>query len=338
LFAVASTDVRLRRLAVTDVPSQIAASVDTIHGMLTLSDRADSGVLTICCLEIAAWARASGAPNTAVAFAQAGALVSPDLAEAVFQTGTAALAAQQDVRAASWFRRAIALARRERNRRTYTAALVELAAVEARKGNLARAEHLFWRGSRAARRWANPQARARAALGLFRLARQRGDTVTAAVHAISVERGYRREIRAAADVLLDLARFWTEMGDLGAARAALRRLISCRSELPREERLSSWALSARLFAKADPVFSAAAASEAWESLLDTTLPKQTRIAAALDLARAARGAGDDAAFMRAKNLVLALSPRAGSDAIAGELARLSDGECGPGAVQVGRTA
>jgi hypothetical protein len=265
-------------------------------------------------------------------------LISPDSAEAALQTGTAALAAQQDARAASWFRRAVALARREREWRTYTAGLVELAAVEAGMGNLPRAEHLFRRGSRAARRWWNPQARARAEFGLFSLARQRGDSLTAAVHAISVERAFGRDGKAGADVLLDLARFWTDMEDFGAARAALRRLIRCRSDLPHADQLSSWALSARVFAKSDPAFGAAAVAEAWESLLDSQLPKETRMAAALDLARAARHAGDDAAFTRAKNVVLALAPQEGADAIAAEVGRLWAAGRELSGAQVRRTA
>lgn len=137
-----------------------------------------------------------------------------------------------------------------------------------------------------------------------------------------MERAFRRAVKPGAAVLLDLAQFWIEVGDLGAARAALRRLISCRSELAPAEQLSSWALSARVFAKADRDFSAAAVVEAWESLLDLTLPQETRMAAALDLARAARQAGDDAAFARAKNVVLALAPQEGSDGIAAEVGRL----------------
>jgi hypothetical protein len=168
------------------------------------------------------------------------------------------------------------------------------------------------------------------------VARQRGDVVTAAVHAISVERAFRREVKPDAGVLLDLARFWTELGDPGAARAALRRLIACRSDLPRADQLSSWALSARVFAKSDPAFSAVAVAEAWESLPDSKLPQETRMAAALDLARAARHAGDDAAFTRAKDVVLALAPQEGADAIAAEVGRLWG--CGAGTLRCSGTA
>jgi hypothetical protein len=93
-----------------------------------------------------------------------------------------------------------------------------------------------------------------------------------------------------------------------------------------------------VFAKSDPAFSAAAVAEAWELLPDSKLPQETRMAAALDLARAARHAGDDAAFTRAKNAVLALAPQEGSDAMAAEVGRLWAAGREPAAIQVRRTA
>lgn len=244
LFAPASTDVRLARLAMTDVPPRIAAPLDTIQGMLTRADRADAGVLAICCLEIAAWAREAGVPHTSVAFAQAGALVSPDFAAAALLTGMAAFAVQQDARAATWFRRAVALARRERDWATYAAGSIEAATVEERQGTAERAEQLFRLASRAARRFKNSDVYLRAEVGLFRLARRRGEGTTAAAHARSVGQAFRREVEPGPDVLLDLARFWMEAGDLRAARSALRRLVPRRVELPREAQLSLWALVA----------------------------------------------------------------------------------------------
>jgi tetratricopeptide (TPR) repeat protein len=336
LFAAASADVRLARLATTDVPARIAAPIDTIQGMLTRADRADAGVLTICCLEIAAWAREAGVPHTAVAFAQAGALVSPDFAEAALRTGMAALAVQQDARAATWFRRAVALARREADWATYAAGLIEAATVEERRGAAERAEQLFRLASRAARRFKNPDVYVRAALGHFRLARGRGDAAAAAAHARSAARAFRPEVELGPDVLLDLSRFWMEARDLDKARSLLRRLVPRRAELSREDQLSSWALSARVFATADPAFSTRAVAEAWDALLDSTLPDRTRLAAGLHLAHAARQVGDEAGFTRAKNVVLALAPGEGEDGIAAEVARLWAAAPEPAAVRVRR--
>jgi hypothetical protein len=83
--------------------------------------------VTQCCLQVAAWARRSGLARTAVAFAQAGALVSPRYAEAAVHVGAYARAAGgQEARAGTWLRRALGLARRERDRTAYSVALVEL--------------------------------------------------------------------------------------------------------------------------------------------------------------------------------------------------------------------
>jgi hypothetical protein len=97
-------------------------------------------------------------------------------------------------------------------------------------------------------------------------------------------------------------------------------------------------VSARVFAKADAALSAAAVAEAWELLLDSTLPQKTRMAAAWNSARAARHSGGDAAFTRAKNVVLALAPQEESDGMAAEVGRLWAVGREPAAVQVRRTA
>ncbi|MCA1789605.1 MAG: hypothetical protein LC667_07050, partial [Thioalkalivibrio sp.] len=134
LFTSGSVDARFMLLAAADVPPEVSAPLDTLHGMLTLGSRADAGVVSVCCLEVAAWARRDGLPHTGIAFAQAGALASPEFAEAALTVGVHAQAAGQDARAATWLRRAVVLARRERDGAAYSAAQVELGALHERGG------------------------------------------------------------------------------------------------------------------------------------------------------------------------------------------------------------
>ena len=169
LFADGSGDGRLARLVATEVPPAISASVDTIHGMLTLGARADASILCICCLEVAAWAYGGGKKETAVVFAHAATIAEPDFGEAALHTGIYARSAGQDVRAEAWLRRAVGLSRRELNGPAYSAALVELGALYEGRGLAEEAEWFFWLGYRVARRYASPRARMRAAHGLFRL-------------------------------------------------------------------------------------------------------------------------------------------------------------------------
>lgn len=329
LFAAESADVRLARLAATDVPSPITAAVDTLGGMLTNAHRADAEVMRNCCREVAGWARGEGLVHTALAFAQAGALASPEDAAAALHTGISAVAAGEDIRAATWLRRTLGLARRGRHRVTYAAAWVELAAVSERAGDADAAGRMYQRAYRAGRRvTGDATARLRAAHGLFRLARRRGDDAGAAQFAHLALRAYRPTAPEALRLLLDLARFWTDTGEMGRARSALRKLSAHRATLPLRDRLPYAALRARAFAETDRQYSTAAASDVWRLLWEEAVGDEDRFAAVRDLAHAARTLGDAAAFTRAQREVLRLASRDAYTQVSRELARLWPAEGG----------
>ncbi|HYW12508.1 MAG TPA: hypothetical protein VE871_11125, partial [Longimicrobium sp.] len=206
-------------LAGTELPGTVSASVHTLHGMLAIPDRADAEIVSLCCLEVAAWARAAGLPRTAVAFAQAGAVAAPEFGDAALSVGAYARAAGQDARAETWLRRAVAVSRREGNRVAYASALVELGAVYEARAQTVRAERLYRIAFRAARRYGARAARMRAAHGLFRISRRQGDDATAAQFALAALRAFEPDApEAATGLLLDLARFWTDAGQQARAR------------------------------------------------------------------------------------------------------------------------
>lgn len=309
LFAEGSVKARVARLAAVELPPAIAASVDTIHGMLTLGDRADAEVLCVCCLEVAAWARRTGLAETAIAFAQAGAVASPEFGEAALHTGMYALRAGQVARAETWLRRAVGVSRHERNRPAYAAALVELGGVYEGRGNLDEAERFYVLGSRAARRYASRSVRMRAAHGRFRVANARGDTASAAQFALVAQGQYEPDAGGGRALLLDLSRFWTDEGYPHRARAALRRLAPSLDRLPPAARLVATALTARAAAAADrrSAIATAATVAAWRLMDDAGIADDVRFGAALDLAHAGRLAGDLVAFTRAKAAALRLA-------------------------------
>lgn len=260
--------------------------------------------------------------HTALAFAQAGALASPDFAEAALHTGIAASAAGQDARAGTWLRRAVSLARREKDWTAYAAGSAELGTIYERRGDTKRAEKFYRVAYRVGGRFKAPTERMRAAHGLFRLARP-GDAGSAAQFALAAQRAYRPHSAGGAELLLDLGRFWTGTGELGRARVVLRRLsTAARSRLTRADQLSSWALTARVFAGSAPTHSAAAASEAWRLMPEGGMPETVRFAAALDLAHAARTAGDLMAFTRAKRETLRLAPPGAFPQVSREVAEM----------------
>ncbi|HEX6910415.1 MAG TPA: hypothetical protein VF142_08470 [Longimicrobium sp.] len=330
LFADGSGDERLAGLVATEVPVAISASVDTIHGMLTLGGRADASVLCICCLEVAAWAHGGGFPETAIAFAQAGAVAAPEFGEAALHTGIYALRAGQVARAGTWLRRAVGVSRRERNRPAYASALVELGALYEGGGRVDQAERFFRLGYTAGKRYAARNARMRAAHGLFRLARARGDAASAAQFALAAQRVYEPDAGGGPALLLDLARFWIDEGQPDRARSALRRLAPARGLLAPGEQLASSALAARAFAvpgSRRKGLATASAAVAWGVMADAAIAEGVRFAAALDLAHGARIVCDLVAFTRAKRAVLTLAPQATYPAVAAEVAELwPDGE------------
>jgi hypothetical protein len=324
LFADGSGETRIARLIGTDVPHAISASVDTIHGMLTLGERADGSVLSLCCLEVAAWAHRRGLSDTAITFAQAGAVAAPESGEAALHTGIHALRAGQVARAGTWLRRAVDVSRRERNRPAYAAALVELGVVYEGGGKAEQSERFFRLGYRAAKRYAARSARMRATHGLFRLARARGDTASAAQYALAAQSAYEPDAGGGPALLLDLARFWTDQGEAARARSALRRLAPSRGLLPSDQ-LASAALAARAFAAPGSWrkgLASAAAAVAWRMMDNPAIADAVRLAAALDLAHGARTACDLVAFTRAKRAILTLAPQATYPALAAEVAEL----------------
>lgn len=323
LFADGTADARLALLAATELPDKVSASVDTLHGMLCVPSREDAEIVALCCLEVAAWARGAGLPHTAVAFAQAGAVAAPEFGEAALQVGVYARGAGQDARAETWLRRAVDVSRRERDGVAYSSALGELGALYESRGNALGAERSYRLTCRAARRHGARPARMRAAHGLFRLALQQRDVASAAQFALTAQRAYTPDSAGGADLLLDLARFWTDTGDQARARAALRRLVPALLNMSPAGQLAAFALTVRARVEWGNLRTGStAARAAWTLLEDGGITEAVRYAAAEDLAHAARMAGDLPAFTRAKRLVLRLASQTEFPAVAERMAKL----------------
>jgi hypothetical protein len=321
LFAEGSADRRAARLDAAPVPRQIGAAINTIHGMLALGSRADAGDLSVSCLEIAAWACGAGLPRTAVAFAQAAAVVEPAFGAAALQTGIYAVGAGQHVRGETWLRRAIDLSRRERDRAALASAAVELAAFAEAQGRSARAELWYIRAFRTARRFGVSDVRVRAVYGLFRLARARMMVRSTVAQRTPPEREaairYARAAQAlqsagtAANtgMLLDLAMFWRLVGDPRRELTAIRRLHALWEDLPPAHQLRAAAMVARARADLENTRRGAKAARiAWELMESPEIPDEVRVLAALDLAHASARMGKLAAFTQAKRIVLRLAP------------------------------
>jgi hypothetical protein len=308
LFVPAGAAARRAHLARMELPPPLAAPLDTLTALLAEPGRTDVEVVSLCCMEVAAWARAGRALHTATAYAQAAALAAPPFPEAALLTGACALAAGQPERAETWLWRAVAVARRARDGGAYAAAYVLLGTLCEGRGQDERAGGYFLTAFRAGRRFAARVARRDAAHGLFRLARRRGDPAGAAQFALAAQRSYHRDQPGAAHLLLDLARFWTDQDEPARAGAAVRRLIPRIGELSRTEGLTAAVLAARASAAESRDLSRQAEERAWALLDGGSFDDEAACAAAVDLAHAAAVREDRPAFDRAARAALRLAP------------------------------
>ena len=162
----------------------------------------------------------------------------------------------------------------------------------------------------------------RAAHGLFRLMRRKGDEAGAARFALAAQRLYEPDAAGGPDLLLDLARYWTDHAEPSRAQAALRRLGRRVPGLPPAGELAALALTARACAQRGHPLKGSAARAPWPMLMDREIAEEVRFAAALDLAHAARLSGDLSAFTRAKREVLRLAPQAAFPAVASAMANM----------------
>lgn len=285
------------RLLLTSVSSRLGAP----------RRRVDPELLTLDCLHVSAWARRYKAPRTALEFAQAGALTSPDFPEAALQTAACALDVGESERAETWLRRTIAVARRGGDWVAYSSAYILLGNIYREKKRLVSAERYLTLGFRAARRAGVPLARRDGAHGLFRIALVRGDMPTAVHMADIAQRRCVRQHPDATKLLLELARFWLDQGQPRRAGEALRRLP--RPPRHPEDALDAAALTARALAEMGRRHSSRRAAErVWSLVRESSVSEDAVFAAVIDLARGAAERGDRAGLDRAARMALRLAP------------------------------
>lgn len=307
LFATESIDQRIEFLAAScPVPPEASSAVHSLNVSLSLASQADSGELTVGCLEVAAWARSAGLFQTAITFAQAGAIASPADSDAALHTGIYASAAGQAARAETWLRHAVGLARQERNGVAYCDALVELGAIAEARGETDKARRDYTNAFRAARRTGARRARMRSAYALFQMGRASGWSGRQSF-AEAAQTAYESGVPGGVDMLLGLARYWAAGGRLDAARDALGRIRMADEALPSSTQLQMAAFAARLYGASQmPGDAAAEAAVAWDRMSDEEVSDAVRLGAARELVRAAVLTVDRAAFTRAKRAVLRL--------------------------------
>lgn len=176
------------------------------------------------CIAVSRWAREQRAPATELAFAQAAALQAPNdprLAQAV---GRLARDQAEFVRAESWFRRAISLAR-ARDWEVYALAHLSLANLYIEVGNLPTARGWARRALAASTRHRIPAYPGLAHHALFIIAAESGDPGAATRSAGEALRAYGPTHPRLPYLAHDVACFWANQGRFGRALPVFEALL-----------------------------------------------------------------------------------------------------------------
>jgi len=252
------------------------------------------------------WAREREKLGTALLFAQAAALASPEQGRAGYDVGSLALLMDRPARAETWLRRTVGVARRGKDWESYALAYADLGALYAERGDVEAARRHYSRAVRTSRRAGHLTARGVALHGLFVLEMEDGRLDEAEVYARKALRAYGAEHPRRAELLHDIARLWVVRERPSRATSMLKKLLPGRRE--GQERAFTLALLARAAADGrDRGEYEQAWGTAWEAV-DYDL-SGAHASALLELTRAAARLQDWPRMQQASRLY-GLQPRA----------------------------
>lgn len=323
LFSPPAAAHRLGLLHAASVEPALEVSLTTLAALVGNPAGASAEIVTLVCLQLSRWAEARGAAETTIAFAQAGALASPEDAASALLVGALALRFRRLARAETWLRRTVGLARRTRDWSSYAQAWVELGMLYTRRGAPEPAQRAFIKGMRASRRHGLLTVRAAALHGLFLLAMESGEPDDAERMARMAMRAYGRGHPRQPQLLHDLARLWADRGAFERAGASLQKLLPTRVEPM--ERIVTLALLARVGAGTG---NRALYGEAWWdawTLAQRGGSDETVAGALLDLARASALLRDAPRLEQACELALSGVARRGDARLLAAFERLARG-------------
>lgn len=227
LFSPNAEARRREHTAQTRLDPALDLALSTLATVVSHSAQASAAVVSLMCLEVSRWAREKGGMGTAVSFAQAAALASPEDPAPALVVGRLAVEWGRPARAETWLRRSIGLARRSRDWESYGGACVVLGDIYLRSERLQPAERFYLYAARVARRQQLRVVRAEAMHGLMRVRMAAGDDLEAAERfAQLAQRAYGRAHPRAPDLLHDMTHLMIRRGEWERAVPALRRQLS----------------------------------------------------------------------------------------------------------------
>ena len=226
LFNPNAIEQRLERIAEeTDPESSVRTMLDLMARVLDGPGAPRPAELSEACESLSRWASDQGWPRTALAFAQRSALAAPELAGPAYLVGMVARRGADYRRAETWFRRALALARRNRDWKYYGLAHLGLANLHMQRGDAPSARARLLRALRAARRYGVWSVRPFALHDLFCIAANGGDRDQAEMYARAAFRSYGRRHPRLPALAHDVAWFWMLQRHYGRALEMFRAVL-----------------------------------------------------------------------------------------------------------------
>jgi tetratricopeptide (TPR) repeat protein len=212
LFSSDAEGSRVAAMMTAGIDAEIEPPLGLIAALVGRPSRISAERVSLACRQISLWAERHGRLATALAFAQAGALVCPGNASAAFKVGQIARRRAEYVRSETWLRRAIALARQEGDWTSYALGFSGLGNLYVQRGNFPKARALHVRALRAAIRHSHKSIQGNAHHDLFAIALECGRFEEAQYHARSAFDAYgafHPRIHAFAH---DVACLWMKQG------------------------------------------------------------------------------------------------------------------------------
>ncbi|HET7463805.1 MAG TPA: tetratricopeptide repeat protein [Longimicrobium sp.] len=225
LFAPASDTSRMAATLAAGAPAEIEEPLKVLAGMVGQPDAAREENVSLACRQIAQWGEARGQLATALAFAQAAAVVTPADPSGAYNVGRLARRRAEHARAETWFRRTIALARQAGDWPTYAMAFVGLGNLYKERGNFPVARRFFERALRAAGRNSLHEIEGMALHDLFGIAVETEDTPQAHELARGAYEAYGPHHQRLPHLAHDIAYFWITQGYCDRALPVLRSLV-----------------------------------------------------------------------------------------------------------------
>jgi tetratricopeptide (TPR) repeat protein len=285
LFTAEAAQKRLWLLQTTPVEPALEVSLTTLAALVGSPGTASGEIVSLVCLEISRWALDRSSFGTALAYAQAAALASPEEAGPAHTVGSLALTWNRAARAETWLRRSIGLARRARDWEAYAQAYVDLGNLYARRDRPGTARRYYIQAMRAARRNGLLAIRGAALHGLFLVAMDAAELEEAERYAKGAVRAYGRGHVKLPALMHDVAYLWVSRDNHVRAIPTLQKLLVSRTD-PADRALTLSILARAAAAAGDRRLYEEAWSGAW-SLINRPGAREDHARTLLELARAA---------------------------------------------------